>query len=101
MRAVLGTEAAITGQSDAFVLFDLSGARVPDLLAKGAPVDLDPRVFPVGDAATTLVAHIGATLWRSGETGWRVLVARSFEASFTRFLLGAGAEYGLRLEGRG
>lgn len=101
LRAVLGSEASVTEQSDAFVTFDLSGARVPDLLAKGAPVDLDPRVFQVGDAATTLVAHIGVTLWRAGESHWRVLVARSFEANFTRFLVGAGAEYGLRLEGRG
>ncbi|QFR34799.1 sarcosine oxidase subunit gamma [Ancylobacter sp. TS-1] len=101
LRAVLGSEAAVTEQGDAFVLFELSGARVPDLLAKGAPVDLDPRVFQVGDAATTLIAHIGATLWRSGAASWRVLVARSYEASFTRFLIGAGAEYGLRLEGRG
>lgn len=98
LRALLGTEAAVTEQSDATVTFDLTGAKVPDLLAKGALIDLDPRVFRPGDAATTVIAHIGVTLWRVNETGWRLLVARSYEASFTRFLITSGAEFGLALE---
>lgn len=98
LRAVLGTEAAVTEQSDAYVTFDLAGEKVPDLLAKGALIDLDPRVFTPGTAATTVIAHIGVTLWRTGESGWRLLVARSLEASFTRFLIAGGAEFGLRLE---
>lgn len=101
LRAVLGTEAAVTEQGDGYVTFDLSGPRVPDLLAKGALVDLDPLVFRVGDAATTVIAHIGVTLWRTGETSYRLLVARSLEAAFTRFLIASGAEYGLRLENQG
>ncbi|WP_421698008.1 sarcosine oxidase subunit gamma [Ancylobacter sp.] len=98
LRALLGAEAAVTEQSDATVAFDLTGAKVPDLLAKGALIDLDARVFRPGDAATTVIAHIGVTLWRVSETDWRFLVARSFEASFTRFLVASGAEFGLALE---
>lgn len=98
LRALLGTEAAATEQSDATFTFDLTGAKVPDLLAKGALIDLDPRVFRPGDAATTVIAHIGVTLWRVNETVWRLLVARSYEASFTRFLITSGAEFGLALE---
>ncbi|RTL87722.1 sarcosine oxidase subunit gamma [Ancylobacter aquaticus] len=98
LRALLGAEAAITEQDDAFVTFDLAGDKVPELFAKGALIDLDPRVFLPGDAATTVIAHIGVTLWRVHESGWRLLVARSYEASFTRFLVASGAEFGLRLE---
>lgn len=98
LRALLGNEAAVTEQSDATIAFDLTGEKVPDLLAKGALIDLDPRVFRPGEAATTVIAHIGVTLWRVNETGWRLLVARSFEASFTRFLVASGAEFGLVLE---
>ncbi|WP_018389639.1 sarcosine oxidase subunit gamma [Ancylobacter sp. FA202] len=98
LRALLGNEAAITEQDDAFVTFDLAGDKVPDLLAKGALIDLDPRVFLPGHAATTVIAHSGVTLWRVHESGWRLLVARSLEASFTRFLVASGAEFGLRLE---
>ncbi|GLK74066.1 sarcosine oxidase subunit gamma [Ancylobacter dichloromethanicus] len=100
LRALLGAEAAITEQGDAYVAFDLAGDKVPELLAKGALIDLDPRVFRPGDAATTVLAHVGVTLWRASETSWRVLVARSLEASFTRFLIASGAEFGLRLDGR-
>lgn len=98
LRALLGNEAAVTEQSDATIAFDLTGEKVPDLLAKGALIDLDPRVFLLGHAATTVIAHIGVTLWRVHESGWRLLVARSFEASFTRFLVASGAEFGLALE---
>lgn len=98
LRALLGVEAAVTEQSDATIAFDLTGEKAPDLLAKGALIDLDPRVFLPGHAATTVIAHIGVTLWRVNETVWRLLVARSFEASFTRFLVASGAEFGLALE---
>ncbi len=98
LRALLGAEAAVTEQDDAYVTFDLTGETVPDLLAKGALIDLDPRVFQPGDAATTVIAHVGVTLWRVDATSWRLMVARSLEASFTRFLVASGAEFGLRLE---
>ncbi|QJP14493.1 sarcosine oxidase subunit gamma [Starkeya sp. ORNL1] len=98
----LSEEAAITEQSDAVIAFDLAGPRVLDLLAKGVMVDLDPAVFKPGDVAVTDMAHIGATLWRTAETGYRVLVARSFAPAFSRFLVASAAEYGLRLDpGRG
>lgn len=101
LRAVIGTEASITEQSDGYVLFELTGGKVPATLAKGALIDLDPVAFHPGDAATTVLAHIGVTLWRVNETTWRVLVARSFQASFTRFLIASAAEYSLRLEDKG
>jgi sarcosine oxidase subunit gamma len=96
-----GPLASVNEQSDGFVVFELTGAKVPDTLAKGALIDLDPRVFQIGDAATTVLAHLGVTLWRTGEERWRVLVGRSFHAAFCRFLIASAAEYGLELEGRG
>lgn len=96
-----GPLAAVTEQSDAFVVFDLRGARVPDTLAKGALIDLDPRAFQIGDTATTVIAHLGVTLWRAGEECWRLLVGRSLHAAFCRFLIASAAEYGLELDGRG
>lgn len=93
---------AVTEQSDALVTFDLSGGRVLDLLAKGPAIDLDSAVFRPGDVAVTDIAHVGATLWRTGEATYRALVARSFAPSFSRFLVAGAAEYGLSLQhGRG
>jgi sarcosine oxidase subunit gamma len=101
LRAILGTDATVTEQSDGYVTFNVTGDRTPDVFAKGALIDLDPVAFHVGDAVTTVIAHIGVTLWRSGEKSWRVLVGRSYEASFARFLIASAAEYGLRLESQG
>lgn len=97
--AALGTHAAVTEQSDALIAFDLIGPHVLDLLAKGVTVDLHPEVFKAGDVAVTDIAHIGATLWRTGEDTYRLLVARSFAPAFVRFLIASAAEYGLRLDG--
>lgn len=96
-----GPLAAVTEQSDASIVFELTGARVPDVLAKGALIDLDPRVFQIGDAATTVISHLGVTLWRASEERWRLLVGRSVHAAFCRFLIASAAEYGLELDGRG
>lgn len=100
LRAVIGTEASITDQSDAFLLFVLSGGRIAPTLAKGATMDLDPLVFRPGMAATTSLAHIGVTLWRASEETCHVLVPRSLEAAFTRFIIASAAEYGLSLDNR-
>ncbi len=67
LAAALGDHAAVTEQSDALIAFDLAGPRVLDLLAKGVTIDLHPAVFKPGDVAVTDIAHIGATLWRTGE----------------------------------
>jgi len=101
LKNAAGPLAAVTGQSDAFIVFELTGARVPDTLAKGALIDLDPAVFTPGTAATTVIAHLGVTLWRQDEANWRVLVGRSHEAAFCRFLIASAAEYGIELDGRG
>jgi heterotetrameric sarcosine oxidase gamma subunit len=94
----LGGHATVTEQSDALIACDLSGPRVLDLLAKGVAIDLHPEVFKSGDVTVTDIAHIGATLWRTNEDAWRLLVARSFAPAFLRFLIVSAAEYGIRLD---
>jgi len=93
--APLGPHATTTGQTDGYAAFEVSGARVRDLLAKGVTVDLDPSVFPVGAGATTNVAHLNVTFWREGEETYVFLVGRSFAVALARFFLSSGAEYGL------
>lgn len=102
LRAALGAFAAITEQSDSHVGFTLTGAKVRDLMARGPAVDLDPSVFPVGTAATSLFSHVGVTFWQSDAAPtYQILIARTYEAAFTRVLVASGAPYGLTLTGRG
>ncbi|WGD30230.1 sarcosine oxidase subunit gamma family protein [Ancylobacter sp. WKF20] len=101
LREAAGPLAAVTEQSDGYIVLDLAGPKMEWLLAKGALIDLDPAVFRAGDVATTVLAHIGVTLWRTGPESFRLLVLRSYLAAFCRFLVASGAEFGLRLDVRG
>lgn len=79
---ILGAEvapegAAVADQSDGWAWFVLEGAGVRDVLARLTPVDIRDKEFPVGAAARTLLFHMTATLMRTGQDRFEVLVFRS------------------------
>ena len=96
LKAILGDTVSISDQSDGYAVLRLSGPKVRAILAKMVPIDLHPKVFPVGSAAVTLAGHIGATLWRREDQGgsavFEIAVARSMASDFGRFLAESGAE---------
>lgn len=96
--AKLAGLAAISDQSDARAVLSLSGPRVRDLLAKGAMLDLHPAAFPVGTAASTSIAYLGVTLWRSEDSPegpvFEIMVARSMAGSFWSWLSASASEFG-------
>jgi heterotetrameric sarcosine oxidase gamma subunit len=88
--------ASVSDQSDGRVVVRVSGPHARDMLAKGVMVDLHPRAFRPGDVAVTSVAYIGAHLWQLDDTQtYELAVYRSFGVSFWRWLLEAGAEFGV------
>ena len=96
LRQTFGALAAVCDQSDAYVLFTVEGSRARECMMKGAAIDLDPGVFKVDDAATTLAAHIGLTFWQTSEApSYKIAVGRSFAPGFARHLLATAAEYGI------
>lgn len=96
VAAAIGDRAAITDLTDARVLLRLSGPRARDVLAKGVPLDLHPRVFAPGDAALTMAALIPVHLWQVDEAPtFDIAVARSLAGSLFDWLRDAAAEYGL------
>jgi sarcosine oxidase subunit gamma len=84
--APLDAAAAIADQSGAYAVLRLTGTRVRDTLAKLIFIDLHPRAFPIGAAASTVAAHIAVILWRleDGPEGavFEIALYRSFAASF-------------------
>ncbi|MGK2921521.1 MAG: sarcosine oxidase subunit gamma [Methyloceanibacter sp.] len=87
--------ASVSDQSSGRAVVRLSGPRVRDVLAKGLAIDLDPRVFPAGGAATSTLSHMGVLVWREGdEQAYDIALFRSVAASFWRWLDGSAAEYG-------
>ncbi|WP_454917024.1 sarcosine oxidase subunit gamma [Xanthobacter sediminis] len=102
LRAIAGPQAALTDQSDANIILEVTGPSVRAALAKGLALDLDPTAFGPGDAATTVVSHVGVTLWQGdGALTYRLAVARSFAPAFLRWLTVSAAEFGFALSGTG
>jgi heterotetrameric sarcosine oxidase gamma subunit len=99
LTKAIGDLAAVSDQSDGYAVLRLSGLRVRDTLAKLVPIDVHPCVFKVGDVATTVAAHIGATLWRledgpDGSPVFEISIFRSFAGSFWHMLSDSAAEFG-------
>jgi sarcosine oxidase subunit gamma len=91
--------ASVSDQSDVYTMIRLSGANVRDALAKLIPIDVHPRAFQVGDAASTVASHIGVTVWRLPDGAdaaplFEVIMFRSLTRSFWHALAEAAGEYG-------
>ena len=95
LAAKLKGLASISDQSGGRTVFRISGPRARDVLAKGLPIDLDPRAFPPGSAATSAISHIGVQLWQADDTrGYDLAIFRSLTESFWRWLTASAAEFG-------
>lgn len=97
IEAALGEEfSAVTDQTSGFSVIHLTGPHARDLLAKGCPLDLHPRVFGLGQCAqshyfktTVLLRRIEA----DGAEAWEVIVRRSFADYTARIMMDAMGEY--------
>jgi methylglutamate dehydrogenase subunit D len=98
LRDALSGLASVTSQTDGRCVFRLSGPNARDVLAKGIPIDIDPRAFRPGDTALTLVGHIAVHFWQIDlSPAFELAVPRSFAASFCEWLFAASAQYGLSI----
>ncbi|MDJ0895738.1 MAG: sarcosine oxidase subunit gamma family protein [Alphaproteobacteria bacterium] len=103
LRDVLtGVHHSIVDVTHGWAQLELSGADVRDLLAKGCALDLDPSVWPVGRAATSLIAKAGVTLWllQDGEgvgPTFRLLCRRSHAEYLWTWLEDAALEFGVAI----
>jgi len=102
-EALADVHAAITEVTDGRVAFRLAGPSARDVLAKGCPLDLHPRAFPVGSCAQSLLAKAAVLIHlldddRERGPGFDVYVARSFAHYLWLWLEDAGREYGVQIE---
>jgi methylglutamate dehydrogenase subunit D len=91
--------ASVVDQSSGYAAFRVGGPRIRAILGKGFAIDLDPRTFRPGDAATTMVSHLGATIWRGeddpeGFPVYTIVVFRSLALSFWHWFSESAAEFG-------
>ena len=73
----LGDHAAVVDVSDGWAVVSLSGPDAVDVLARLVPVDLRARAFGEGQTVRTQVLHMSASITRTGEESFLVLVFRS------------------------
>ena len=69
--------AAVTDQSDAWAVVEVSGAGAEDVLARLVPVDLRVQVFKTNHVAKTMLGHMAVTITRTGNTSFEIMVMRS------------------------
>ena len=87
--------ASVSDQSDGRTVIRITGARARDVLAKGLPIDLDPRVFQANGAATSVISLMGVQLWQVDDTpAYDIAIFRSLSTSFWRWLTASAAEFG-------
>jgi heterotetrameric sarcosine oxidase gamma subunit len=95
LAAKLKGLASISDQSGGRTVLRISGERARDVLAKGLPIDLDSRAFPLGSATTSAISHIGVQLWQGDDTrSYDIAIFRSLTESFWRWLTASAAEFG-------
>lgn len=75
--AALARHAALTDQSQGWAVVELSGEGVEDVLARLCPVDLRLQQFAVGASLRTEVRHMMASVTRTGEKAFMIMVFRS------------------------
>jgi sarcosine oxidase subunit gamma len=75
-REALAGLAAVTDQSDAWAIVDLTGAGAEDVLARLVPMDLRATSFAPGTAAKTQLNHMNVLITRH-VGGFRIMAFRS------------------------
>ena len=93
-EALAGLHASVNDISSGQTIIRLHGARARDLLSKGCPLDLHPRVFGVGQCAQSHIAKSNALIIQVDDTPtYDVIVRRSFADYLARWFSHAGREY--------
>lgn len=98
-EALAGRHFALVDVGDNTTVLRIEGPRVLDVLAKGCPLDLHPRVFGPGRVAQSLIGKVEVIVHQTAESAFELHVRRSFADYLLGFLLEAASEWGYALDG--
>ncbi len=95
-RALGALHCAVTAVGEGRAVIGLSGRNALDVLMKGCPLDVHPRVFAPGRCAQSTYAKALILLHQTGdEPAYDIYVERSFADYLWTWLEDAAQEYGL------
>ncbi|MBV7395970.1 sarcosine oxidase subunit gamma [Mameliella sediminis] len=87
LAEVLGADASVTEQTDAWCRFDLSGYELPSIMELLCPVDL--RSWQGGEVQRTSIDHLGCFVLNRGPRALSVIGPRSSAGSLHHALMTA------------
>ena len=93
-RAIPPAVGAVTALSHSRTRVVIDGACARDVLSKGIPLDFDPDVFRIDQAALTGLHHTPILVHRAGADRYELYAMRSFALSIWEWLADAVLEYG-------
>ncbi len=98
LAGAAGTKTAVVDQSHGRAVLRLSGAHARDVLAKGCRIDLHPRAFSAGSAATTTIDHITVTIVQVDATPtYDLVLPANFAEAFLDWLGMSATEFGYEI----
>ena len=99
LSGIAGASVSLFDQSAGRCVIRLAGRHAVDVLAKGAPLDLQGDALPATGASHTAIGHIPALVCRRTDPPCHdISVPRSYAGSFITWLGGAALEYGYVIE---
>jgi len=93
-RAIPPAVGAVTSLSQSRTRIVIDGPCARDILRKGIPLDFDPDVFRVDQAALTGLHHTPILIHRAGADRYEIYAMRSFALSVWEWLADAALEFG-------
>jgi heterotetrameric sarcosine oxidase gamma subunit len=74
----------------------ITGSSACDFLNRFLPIDLREDSFPVGSVASSVIHHVGITLWRS-DKGYEMFIPRGFAESLWEGFVESATQFGLEI----
>ncbi len=71
----------------------ITGPDAAEFLNRFLPLDLRESAFPVGSVASSVLHHVGVTLWRS-PSGYEVFIPRGFALSLWQGFIEVAGQFG-------
>lgn len=87
--ALVGVFASAVDIGSGYTVLEISGTRTREVLARGCPLDLHPKLFGEGQCAQSHYFKASMTLLPTGADSFDLVVRRSFADYFVKIMLDA------------
>jgi sarcosine oxidase subunit gamma len=91
VAALAGQFASAVDIGSGYTVLELAGTKAREVLTRGCPLDLHPRLFAQGQCAQSHYFKASIVLIATGADTFEVVVRRSFADYFCRIMLDAAA----------